>query len=193
LKVKRTWAKAHIEPMPEASSYLVIRRTSPLSKDFTFVTDEKGALPSWKAIKAVLQSWCGKSANSLLTNFGPRPVDQSQGGPSVSNNSLSSAVHRKESSRPSEQRAGSTSSSVLRDSNLSQEALDFDSQPIRPGPKFAAGIKHRVCDLAGLGRSLRNLSHARGNLSRSLIGDTSASGNFLTDGILLLHRSTNFG
>jgi hypothetical protein len=41
----------------EASSYLVICGTNPLPKGFVGVADEKSTLPSWKAVKAALQSF----------------------------------------------------------------------------------------------------------------------------------------
>ena len=43
--------------MREASSYLVICGTNPLPKGFVGVADEKSTLPSWKAVKAALQSF----------------------------------------------------------------------------------------------------------------------------------------
>src|SRR5262249_23304083 len=45
------------EALPKASLYLVICRPNPSSKDPVVVSDEKGTLPSWKAIKAALQSF----------------------------------------------------------------------------------------------------------------------------------------
>jgi hypothetical protein len=43
--------------LPEASSHLVIGCTKPSRKDFVVVANEKSTLPSWKAVKAALQSF----------------------------------------------------------------------------------------------------------------------------------------
>ena len=49
--------KARIAILREASSYLVICGTNPLPKGFVGVADEKSTLPSWKGVKAALQSF----------------------------------------------------------------------------------------------------------------------------------------
>jgi hypothetical protein len=49
--------KAQMVALPEASSHLVILCIKPSSKDFVVVADEKSTLPSWKVVKAALQSF----------------------------------------------------------------------------------------------------------------------------------------